>query len=89
MVFPTPLRAAEFKSAYGPKYHYQPNFHGWNGTALFRLGLKTAAFGGAGGIAALLFVSSIPRVKRDILQHIPVVGTLFVKEEVPASDSAF
>ncbi|GJN69773.1 ubiquinol-cytochrome-c reductase complex subunit (QCR10) domain-containing protein [Purpureocillium lilacinum] len=137
MVSPTPFRAAEFKSAYGPKYvtiarlrresrpsrmapngrdagtaasrpvetnirtrapeltepstryHYQPNFHGMNKTSLFRLGLRTASFGGAGVIAALLYVSGIPRVQRDVLQQIPVVGKYFIKEELPASDNPF
>jgi hypothetical protein len=31
-------------------------------------GVKTAAFGGALGFAALFFASGIPRVKTDILQ---------------------
>lgn len=36
-------------------------------TILIR-GVKSAAFGGALGFAALFFASGIPRVKRDILQ---------------------
>lgn len=31
-------------------------------------GTKTAAFGGAIGVAALFFTSGIPRIKSDILQ---------------------
>ncbi|KAJ6447196.1 glucosyltransferase [Purpureocillium lavendulum] len=50
-------------------------------------GLRTASFGGAGVIAALLYVSGIPRVQRDVLQKIPFVGKYFIKEELPASDN--
>jgi hypothetical protein len=31
-------------------------------------GLKSAAYGGAAGVAVLLFVSGLPRVRQDILQ---------------------
>ncbi|PHH92253.1 hypothetical protein CDD83_8178 [Cordyceps sp. RAO-2017] len=89
MVSPTPFRAAEFRSSYGPKYHFQPNLHGWNQTAITRLGFRTALFGGAGGLAALFFVSGIPRVREDVLQHLPFVGSLFVKEPVDPADNPF
>ncbi|KAF4509064.1 hypothetical protein G6O67_005370 [Ophiocordyceps sinensis] len=89
MVSPTPFRASEFRSAYGPKYHYQLNLKGMNKTALTRLGFRTALFGGAAGVAALLFVSGIPRVRQDVLQKVPFLGNLFIKEEVPASDNPF
>ncbi|KAM4060500.1 ubiquinol-cytochrome-c reductase complex subunit (QCR10) domain-containing protein [Hirsutella rhossiliensis] len=89
MVSPTPFRAAEFRSAYGPKYQFQPNLNGMNKTALTRLGFRTAFFGGAAGVAALLFVSGIPRVRQDVLQKLPFVGNLFIKEEPPASDNPF
>ncbi|KYK59142.1 hypothetical protein DCS_00272 [Drechmeria coniospora] len=82
-------RAASFKSAYGPKYHYEPNLNGLNKTTLFRLGLRTASFGGAAAIAAIFYTSGIPRIQRDILQPIPFFGKFFIKEEVPASDNPF
>jgi hypothetical protein len=34
----------------------------------FDSGAKSAGFGAAAGVAALLYVSGIPRVKTDILQ---------------------
>ncbi|KAL6862923.1 hypothetical protein ACO1O0_003166 [Amphichorda felina] len=89
MVSQTPFRAAEFRSAYGPNYQYQPNFYGFTSRMGLRLGVKTAAFGGAIGFAAIFFASGIPRVKSDILQHLPIIGGRFVKPEVHPADNPF
>ncbi|KJZ79958.1 hypothetical protein HIM_00672 [Hirsutella minnesotensis 3608] len=89
MVSQTPFRAAEYRSAYGPKYQFQPNYHGWNKVSFTRMGFRTALFGGAAGVIAIYFVSGVPRVRQDILQKVPFVGHMFVKEEVPASDNPF
>ncbi|CAM1511741.1 Fc.00g092540.m01.CDS01 [Cosmosporella sp. VM-42] len=88
MVSPTPFRMAEFKSNFGPKYSYQPNLAGFTIQQAFRLGTRTAFYGAPAVVAALLFASGIPRVQRDILQQIPVIGGYFVKE-VHASDNPF
>ncbi|KAG5658323.1 hypothetical protein KAF25_010504 [Fusarium avenaceum] len=37
MVSYTPIRMAEFKSAYGPKYHAQPNVAGFTAQSAFRI----------------------------------------------------
>ncbi|KAG5928415.1 hypothetical protein E4U42_000711 [Claviceps africana] len=89
MVFQTPVRAAEFKSAYGPKYTFQPNLKGWNKTTMYRAALRSAPFGGAAVVGLLFYVSGIPRVKEDILQNIPVVGRYFVKQEIHPQDNPF
>ncbi|KAG9251941.1 ubiquinol-cytochrome-c reductase complex subunit-domain-containing protein [Emericellopsis atlantica] len=86
MVSQTPFRAAEFRSAYGPNYQYQPNFQGMTSRMAARTGVKTAAFGGALGFAALFFASGIPRVKTDILQGLPLIGGYFIKEVHPADN---
>ncbi|KAI6782809.1 uncharacterized protein J7T54_000952 [Emericellopsis cladophorae] len=86
MVSQTPFRAAEFRSAHGPNYHYQPNFQGMTSRMAARTGAKTAAFGGALGFAALFFASGIPRVKTDILQGLPLIGGYFIKEVHPADN---
>ncbi|KAF7549023.1 hypothetical protein G7046_g8476 [Stylonectria norvegica] len=88
MVSYTSFRAAEFKSNYGPKYQYQPNFAGFTAKQALRVGTRTAFYGAPAVVAALLFTSGIPRVQRDILQKIPVIGGYFVKEVIP-SDSPF
>ncbi|KAG5983122.1 hypothetical protein E4U55_000766 [Claviceps digitariae] len=89
MVFQTPVRAAEFKSTYGPKYTFQPNLNGWNKTTMLRTALRSAPFGGAAAIALLFYASGIPRVKEDILQHIPFAGRYFVKKEIHPQDNPF
>ncbi|RDA89660.1 hypothetical protein CP533_3905 [Ophiocordyceps camponoti-saundersi (nom. inval.)] len=89
MASPITSRAPSFKSAYGPKYQHQPNIHGWNKTAVMRICLRTGMYGGAAGVAALLFVSGIPRVRTDIMERIPFVGHFFVKEPVNPADNPF
>ncbi|OAA66546.1 Cytochrome b-c1 complex, subunit 10 [Niveomyces insectorum RCEF 264] len=79
---------SEYRSQYGPKYQNQTNFRGITGKALFRFGRQTAPLGVAAAIGVLFYASGIPRVQRDILQKIPVIGGYFVKEVNPA-DSPF
>ncbi|KAI0872706.1 ubiquinol-cytochrome-c reductase complex subunit-domain-containing protein [Hypoxylon argillaceum] len=91
MVFQSPILRAQYptyKSPYGPKYHYQPQFAGWSVKQLTTLGLKSGAFGGVALFAVIFFGSGIPKVKQDILQHLPIIGGSFIKE-IPASDNPF
>ncbi|KAK5633483.1 hypothetical protein RRF57_009197 [Xylaria bambusicola] len=53
----------------------------WNCSAV-----KSGAFGGVALFAVIFFASGIPRVQKDILQKIPVIGGHFIKE-IPASDN--
>jgi hypothetical protein len=48
--------------------------------------MTLAGFGGVAGFFALFFFSDIPRVKKDIVQKIPIIGPHYIKE-VPASDN--
>ena len=48
--------------------------------------LKLGGFGAVAGVGVLFFASGIPRVKTDILQKLPVIGSYFI-EEIPASDN--
>ncbi|KAL1888522.1 hypothetical protein Sste5346_009478 [Sporothrix stenoceras] len=84
----TPVMRADFRSQYGPKYHYTPNVNGITAKAVFRYSLVAAPIAGALGVAALFYASGIPRVQRDILQKFPVIGPYFVKTVHPA-DSPF
>ncbi|RYP69725.1 hypothetical protein DL771_005927 [Monosporascus sp. 5C6A] len=77
-----------YKSPYGPKYHYQPLIAGLSLKQLSVLGMKTAAFGGVALFGVLYYASGIPRVQRDILQKLPLIGNKFV-HEIPASDNPF
>ncbi|KAM5347914.1 hypothetical protein ACJ41O_007738 [Fusarium nematophilum] len=86
MVSYTPIRMAEFKSAYGPKYHTQPNLGGYTTQFAFRIGTRLAFYGAPAVVGVLLFVNGIPRVQRDILQKIPFLGPFFTKQIHPADN---
>ncbi|KAI2607230.1 ubiquinol-cytochrome-c reductase complex subunit-domain-containing protein [Hypoxylon fragiforme] len=91
MVFQTPIRRLNYpayKSPYGPKYHYQPNIAGWTVKEFANLGFKAGAFGGVAFFALIFYASGIPRVKKDILQKIPIIGEHFVTV-IPPSDNPF
>ncbi|KZF25320.1 hypothetical protein L228DRAFT_244130 [Xylona heveae TC161] len=77
-----------YKSPYGPIYKASPNFHGIDARQALRFGGTIAAFTGVAGVFCLYFFSEVPRVRKDIMQKIPVVGDLYVKE-IPASDNPF
>ncbi|CAI4210936.1 unnamed protein product [Parascedosporium putredinis] len=78
-----------YKSVYGPKYHYQPNFKGFTATQATRLGFGIGKYGAAALVAVLFLASGIPRVHKDVLSHVPVVGKLTEKPTVPESDNPF
>ncbi|KAI1364603.1 ubiquinol-cytochrome-c reductase complex subunit-domain-containing protein [Xylaria arbuscula] len=91
MVSQSPILRAQipsYKSPYGPKYHYQPHFAGFTASQATKLAVKMGAFGGVALFGVIFFASGIPRVQRDILQKIPVIGNHYIKE-IPASDNPF
>ena len=45
-------------------------------------------FGVTGGIFALFFFDGVPRVQKDILQKVPIIGEFF-NHEVPPEDNPF
>ncbi|KAL7942598.1 ubiquinol-cytochrome-c reductase complex subunit domain-containing protein [Trichoderma barbatum] len=89
MVSQTPFRAAEFKSAFGPKYAFQPNYRGISIQTATRYGWRTATIGGGLGVALVLFASSLPRFRADVLTKVPIIGGLFEKQEVHPADNPF
>ncbi|KAK3055972.1 hypothetical protein LTR09_003206 [Extremus antarcticus] len=76
-----------FQSKYGPKYKVQPHFHGINPVNGSRM-IMAGMFGVAAGVGVLLFLDGVPRVQRDILQKVPIIGPYFV-HEVPPEDNPF
>ncbi|KAF2145880.1 uncharacterized protein K452DRAFT_283176 [Aplosporella prunicola CBS 121167] len=46
-------------------------------------GTTAAAFGGVAGVFALFFFAEIPRVRKDIMQKVPILGDYFVQEIAP------
>ncbi|KAL2016328.1 hypothetical protein VTK56DRAFT_3869 [Thermocarpiscus australiensis] len=77
-----------YRSPYGPKYFFQPQVAGITTKTALRTGVKAGMFGGVALFAVIYFASGIPRVRKDILQKVPVVGKYFVTE-IPASDNPF
>ncbi|PSS25472.1 hypothetical protein M430DRAFT_16190 [Amorphotheca resinae ATCC 22711] len=77
-----------YRSPYGPKYTVPLNYRGWTVQSAARLGATLGAFGGVAGFFALFFFGEVPRVRQDILQKVPVIGSYFVRE-IPASDNPF
>ncbi|KAK4982879.1 hypothetical protein LTR66_009051 [Elasticomyces elasticus] len=51
-------------------------------------GITASGFGAAAGIFALFFFSDVPKVRKDIMVKLPVVGEHFVKE-IPPEDNPF
>lgn len=49
-------------------------------------GITAASFGAVAGVFALFFFDEVPKVRRDIMQKLPVVGDYFVRE-VPPEDN--
>ncbi|KAK5661221.1 hypothetical protein OQA88_11113 [Cercophora sp. LCS_1] len=88
MPSPSPILQAAYKTPYGPKYHYQPQFAGITSKTLFRYGVTSGAFGGVALFAVIFFASGIPRVQDDILKRFPGFAKLYDRS-VPASDSPF
>ncbi|RMD42890.1 hypothetical protein DV735_g2244, partial [Chaetothyriales sp. CBS 134920] len=72
-----------YRSPYGPKAKTVPNFKGFTLTQAVRYGSIAAGFGVAAGVFALYFFGEVPRVRKDILQHAPVVGDYWVREIAP------
>ncbi|KAH0082042.1 hypothetical protein KCU96_g6878, partial [Aureobasidium melanogenum] len=42
-----------------------------------------AGFGAAAGLFALFFFADIPRVRKDIMQKVPFIGSHFIREVAP------
>ncbi|KAI8236261.1 Dol-P-Glc:Glc(2)Man(9)GlcNAc(2)-PP-Dol alpha-1,2-glucosyltransferase [Colletotrichum sp. SAR 10_99] len=76
-----------YRSKFGPKYNTVPNVAGWTVSQVIKLGVRAGGFGAAAGIAALFYTSGIPRIQKDILQKIPILGNQFVKEVHPADNT--
>ncbi|RMZ81464.1 hypothetical protein DV738_g2258, partial [Chaetothyriales sp. CBS 135597] len=72
-----------YHSPYAPKARTVPNFKGFTLTQAVRYGSIAAGFGVAAGVFALYFFGEVPRVRKDILQHTPVIGDYWVREIAP------
>ncbi|MCJ1444319.1 MAG: hypothetical protein MMC23_004821 [Stictis urceolatum] len=74
-----------YKSPYAPQYKVPFNLAGFDTK---QIGMTAASFGGVAGLFALFFFSDVPRVRKDIMQKLPIIGDHFVKD-VPPEDNPF
>lgn len=65
-----------------------PNLMGLSLPKAIRYGGVAAGFGIAAGTFALFFFGDVPKVRKDILQKVPVIGEYFVRE-IPPEDNPF
>ncbi|KAF2092898.1 hypothetical protein NA57DRAFT_81829 [Rhizodiscina lignyota] len=72
-----------YKSPHGPKYTISTHYHGINASRALRFGTLAAGFGTCAGIFALFFFAEVPKVSKDIMQKVPVLGDYFRKEVAP------
>ena len=70
------------------RIQHLPNFWGLSIPKAMRYGGIAAGFGLAAGSFALFFFGEVPKVRKDILQKMPVIGEYFVRE-VPPEDNPF
>ncbi|GAB7340576.1 hypothetical protein MBLNU457_6989t1 [Dothideomycetes sp. NU457] len=77
-----------YKSKYGPQYQASTHFHGINLSRAYRFGMIGGGFAGVAGIFALFFFGEVPKVRKDILSKVPVIGGYFIRE-IPADENPF
>ncbi|KAK0255726.1 hypothetical protein LTR91_012449 [Friedmanniomyces endolithicus] len=77
-----------YRSPYGPQYKVGAHMGIMNRTSLQAWGTMGIGFGAVAGIFALFFFDGVPKVRKDILQKIPIIGDFYV-HEVPPEDNPF
>ncbi|KAJ1035382.1 hypothetical protein NDA13_000799 [Ustilago tritici] len=78
---PTPI-------SYRAKPSFQPHVGRFTPAAVFKWAPTLAMWGGAGAGAVMLFMSSVPLFKKDVLLKLPVIAPYFEDKTHPA-DNAF
>ncbi|EEH04007.1 hypothetical protein HCBG_08133 [Histoplasma capsulatum G186AR] len=66
----------------------QPQFAGFPLKTVTRYGTIASAFGATAGIFAVFFFGEVPRVRKDILMNIPVIGGYW-ERSIPPEDNPF
>ncbi|KAK2753403.1 hypothetical protein FQN55_003532 [Onygenales sp. PD_40] len=65
-----------------------PNIAGYTLKNAIKFGTIASGFGVTAGIFAVFFFGEIPRVRKDILMNIPVIGGYW-ERSIPAEDNPF
>ncbi|PWW73998.1 hypothetical protein C7212DRAFT_330093 [Tuber magnatum] len=53
------------------------------------VGISVASFAAVAGGTVLFILEGVPRVQKDILQKLPLIGSYWTGREKPASDNPF
>ncbi|KAG5302199.1 hypothetical protein I7I48_02457 [Histoplasma ohiense] len=93
MVLPTSARSANAAataqfSPFASRIKKQPQFAGFPLKTVTRYGTIASAFGATAGIFAVFFFGEVPRVRKDILMNIPVIGGYW-ERSIPPEDNPF
>ncbi|OJD10447.1 hypothetical protein AJ78_08546 [Emergomyces pasteurianus Ep9510] len=68
------------------RYKNQPHFGGLSLKTAARYGTIASAFGVSAGVFAVFFFGEVPRVRKDILMNIPVIGGYW-ERSIPPEDN--
>ncbi|KAL2364868.1 hypothetical protein RJZ56_002215 [Blastomyces dermatitidis] len=68
------------------RYKKQPHYAGFPLKTSVRYGTIATAFGATAGIFAVFFFGEVPRVRKDILMNIPVIGGYW-ERSIPPEDN--
>ncbi|EME41842.1 hypothetical protein DOTSEDRAFT_74039 [Dothistroma septosporum NZE10] len=83
-----PVHYKAYKSPYGPRYKVPWNVYGIESKTVIRWSKIAAGYGTMAGTVALFFFDGVPRVKKDILQKLSLIGGYFI-DYVPPEDNPF
>ncbi|KAG0125273.1 ubiquinol-cytochrome-c reductase complex subunit-domain-containing protein [Tuber indicum] len=79
-----------YVSPYGPKLRPSSfNIMGYPIKSLRPIGISAASFAAVAGGTVIFILEGVPRVQKDILQKLPLIGSYWTGREKPASDNPF
>ncbi|QIX02504.1 hypothetical protein AMS68_008021 [Peltaster fructicola] len=74
----------QFRSRYGPNVKQAKYKLGqYDVSYLRRIAPIAVGFGAAAGVFAVFFLNAVPRLQRDVLSKIPLIGGFFTHEIAP------
>ncbi|OAT11869.1 hypothetical protein BDBG_17587 [Blastomyces gilchristii SLH14081] len=84
----SPASTTNHRSPFALRYKKQPHYAGFPLKTSVRYGTIATAFGATAGIFAVFFFGEVPRVRKDILMNIPVIGGYW-ERSIPPEDNPF
>ncbi|KAK2746666.1 autophagy protein 5 [Myotisia sp. PD_48] len=80
---PSSSRIVGYRSPFAPKYVTPAHINGFTLNHAMKFGTIATGFGIATGIFAVFFFGEVPRVRKDILMNIPVIGGYWERSIAP------